>query len=337
MDRTIDFIKIQNQKFESFSKTLIIAEISSNHNNNINIAFKLIDAAKKAGCDAVKFQLFSADKIIQKKLPGWKILKKFELPFEWLFKLKKYSKRRKLLFSVSPFDLDSARKLSKLGIDFFKIASPEIEDLPLVDKIASFKKPTIISTGGAKMSEISLAVEKFREKKHNNFSLLHCVSIYPASVNKLNLRMINSLRKSFNVPIGFSDHSKSMVIPSVAVALGACIIEKHITLNKKSIGPDHNFALEPHELEKMVKYIRETTLAFGNPYKQPIIKNEKKIGRRLVAQKNIKKGKKIKIEDIIVKRAKLNAIKPKDLYKVLSLKLTKNILKDQEITWKHFK
>lgn len=337
MIKEIRIFKIKNKKFESFNKTLIIAEIGSNHNQNFSKAKKLIDIAANSGCDAVKFQLFEADKIIQKKYRGWKILKKLEINKKWLMPLKKYANKKKLFFGISVFDLENLHIIKKLNVDFIKIASTEIQDLLLVEKCSKLKKPLILSTGGATMTDISLAVDIVRE--HNsNFCILHTVSIYPAKVGNLNLQMMKSLSGAFGLPVGFSDHSTSCFIPSIAVTLGACVIEKHITYNKLAKGPDHFFALSPEELKKMIVGVREAEKSFGNIVKQPAIKNERKgLARRIILKKDYFKNEKIKLKDLIIKRGDEKGILALDIEKIIGLKIKFNIKADEVLKWKYFK
>lgn len=329
---------IRGKKFKSFGNVLIIGEIGSNHNHNLKKTFKLIDEAKKAGCDAVKFQLFRANKIIQKKYPGWKILKKLELPVEWLSKLKNYAHKKKLFFSATPFDIEAVKILKKVNVDFYKVSSTEIEDVEMIKEIAKTRKSIILSTGAANLSEISNSLEILRNKKLKNIALLHCVSIYPPEISQMNLNMISSLKNAFHLPVGFSDHSMSLTIPAVAVAMGACVIEKHITLSKKSKGPDHHFSLEPKELRLMVRGIREVELSLGSKIKQPIIKNEKAgLARRIISIKALQKNYKIKKEDCIIKRGNPNGILPIDLNKIIGLTLKRRKKADQEFKWSDFK
>jgi N,N'-diacetyllegionaminate synthase len=338
MYNSIKYFSVKKNTYASKKKVFIIAEIGSNHDNDYIKAIKLIDAAVTAKCDAVKFQLFKADKIIQKKSPGWSVLKKLEMKPGWIAKLKKYCRNKKIFFSVSVFDLDGLELVKKIGLDFYKIASPEIEDYLLIKKISKLNFPTIISTGAAKLSTISKTVELFRASKHNNFALLHCTSNYPTKDTELNLEMIFSLKKSFGIPVGYSDHSKKIYSSIIASAVGACIVEKHITLDKKSSGPDHHFALEPNELIEMVNGIRVCEKAFRNSIKQPVSNNENFLRRKIVARKNIKKNTIISIKHLISKRVKKNiGIKIFDIKKILGLRITKNIKKDQEISWSNFK
>lgn len=334
----IPFFTVKKKKYKSNKKILIIAEIGSNHNNDFDLAIKLINAAIEAKCDAVKFQLFTADKIVQRKSPGWKVLKKLELNKSWIPKLKNYCVKNKILFSVSIFDLDGLKLVKSIGLDFYKIASPELEDYLLVKNISKLYMPTIISTGASKLSTISKTVELFRSSLHKNFALLHCISNYPTNDHELNLGMINSLKKSFGVPIGFSDHGISIYPSIIAAASGASIIEKHITLDKKMSGPDHHFALEPQELKQMVMGIRVSEKAFKNSIKQPVSTNESLFRRKIVAKLDLKKNTKILMKYLISKRVRKEfGIKTFDIKKITGLKLTKNIKKDQEINWDSFK
>ena len=183
-----EIFKVGNIKYKSFNKTFIIAEAGTNHGVNYKKAIKLIDIASSAGCDAVKFQLFTADKIIQKNKPGWKVLKPLELPKKWLINLIKYAHVKKIFFGVSVFDTDSIDFLKKIKVDFLKIASTEIQDLPLIKKSAQTKIPLVVSTGASNIKDIFLACEAIRSY-HNNFSILHTVSIYPPNNHQLNLKM----------------------------------------------------------------------------------------------------------------------------------------------------
>ncbi|MDB4081442.1 N-acetylneuraminate synthase family protein [Candidatus Pelagibacter sp.] len=332
-----EVFKVGNVKYKSFNKTFIIAEAGSNHGGNYKRAIELIDIASSTGCDAVKFQLYTADKIIQKNKPGWKILKTLELPKKWLIDLLKHAHKKKIFFGISVFDTDSIDFLKKIKVDFLKIASTEIQDLPLIKKSAQTKIPLIISTGASNIKDIFLACEAVRSY-HNNFSILHTVSIYPANNHQLNLRMIKSIKTTFGVNTGFSDHSMSPFIPSIATTLGASVIEKHITYSRLAEGPDHFFALEKKELSLMVEGIRESEIALGNSLKQPVIKNERKgLARRIVAKKEIKKNQTVKRSDLIVKRADQKGIHSEDVEKIINLKTTKLIKKDKAIKWEFFK
>jgi sialic acid synthase SpsE len=332
-----EIFRVGNVKYKSFDKVFIIAEAGSNFNGEYKRAIELIDIAADSGCDAVKFQLFTADKIIQKNKPGWKVLKSLELPKSWLSNLMKHAHSKKIFFGVSCFDCDTINFLKKIKVDFLKIASTEIQDLTLIKKAAQTKIPLVISTGASNIKDIFLAYETIR-LYHQNFSILHTVSIYPAKNHQLNLRMIKSIKITFGTNTGYSDHSLSPLIPCIATTLGASVIEKHITYNKFAKGPDHFFSLEKKELSIMVKGIRESEVALGNNLKQPVIRNERKsLARRIVAKKSIKKNQIIKRSDLIVKRADHNGIHSEDLEKIINLRTTKSIKKDGVLKWFFFK
>lgn len=332
-----EIFRINNRYYKSFEKILIIAEAASNHDGDFRKAINLIDIAASTGCDAIKFQMFSADKTIQRSRPGWKVLKSLEIPRNWLPNLLKYAHKKKLFFGISCFDCDSILFLKKLKIDFLKIASTEIQDLKLIKKAAQTKMPLIISTGASDIKDIFLACETVR-LYHNNFSILHAVSVYPAKNYQLNLRMIKSIKTTFGVNVGYSDHSLSSFVPCIAATLGASVIEKHITFNKLEKGPDHFFALEKKELAEMVRGIRESEIVLGNSLKQPVIKDERRgLARRIVAKTKIKANQTIKRSDLIIKRADHIGIHSEDFEKIINLKVTRSIKKDSIIKWKFFK
>lgn len=235
--------------------TFIIAEIGSNHNGKLGIAKELIREAKGCGADAVKFQSIKYDKLYQKTdiAEDTRIQ---EIPEDWYPELIKFCKSEKIYFSSSPTYSEAVDILQELNIDFFKLASPQTYGHPqLIEKIAKTNKPIIASTGYCKLSDIDRAfylINKFNKK----VALLHCVSQYPMKEDDANLEFIRTLKAIYDIPIGFSDHSPNILTSLAAVALGADIIEKHITLDKDSSGPDHAFALEPQEFGKMIGYIR---------------------------------------------------------------------------------
>ena len=328
--------RIKNNSY-SIGNTFVVAEAGSNHNQSLKLAKKLIDIAALAKCNAIKFQVFTADKIIQKKFKGWKILKKLEFNTSWLKYLKKYSNKKKLLFGISVFDVELVKRLKKQDVDFIKIASTEIQDLDLIENAAKKKVPIILSTGASNLVDISNAYECVK-KFNKNFAFLHCVSIYPAKPSQLNLNMINSMRKFLGVPIGYSDHSSSINIPSIAVSKGACIIEKHITFNKKAKGPDHKFSLNENELIQMVRIIRETEASFGKKIKEPAIKNERKnLARRLVTKLSLRHGERIKEKHIVILRADEKGILPADKNKIIGLKINRSKKMNEILKWSDFK
>jgi sialic acid synthase SpsE len=326
-----NYFKIKNHKFYSYEKTLIIAEIGSNHNNKFENIKKMILIAKRAGCDAVKFQLFKAKNLVPVNSRAYHILKKIELPDNWIPKIKRFCNQKKILFACSPFDFNAIRLLKKNKCDILKIASPEIKNLELIAHASKVGIPVIISTGDSNMEIISRAIRvvKFSKLKDNNIALLHCTSEYPAKIKNVNLRMINSLSKKYkNIPIGFSDHSLGIDCAIASVAMGACIVEKHITISRKMSGPDHFFAIEPKELGDMVYKIRNLEKSFGKTEKVRL-PSENTIYICAFAKKKINKNSIILKRDITFKRSRIKGIEFYNLKKVLKKKAKKNFRKDE--------
>lgn len=341
-------IKIGNKNIGENYPTFIIAEVGSNHNRDINQARKLIEIAAECEADAVKFQTYSAETLYSKKttVPDylnekieqksvWQMIKDIELPREWQGELADYSRSHGLIFLSTPFDYKAINELEEINILAYKIASFEIVDLPFLKKIAQTKKPIILSTGMASLGDIEDALGTLREISNVGIALLHCAINYPPNIEDLNLKAIKTLIQAFQVPVGFSDHTMSTYLPSVCVALGASIIEKHYTISRSLKGPDHKFALEPNELKQMIKNIRETEVALGSPIKKMADseKNLYKLARRsLIAKRNIPKGKIIERGDLIIKRPGYG-IAPKFLEIVIGKAAKKDIEEDDIITW----
>lgn len=324
----------------------VIAEAGSNHNRDFETAKKLIDAAKQVGADAVKFQTFSAQglyleskeplRLIGEKEKPFNIMKKIEMPRRWHKPLAEYARKSSLIFLSTPFDEEAINQLDNF-VPAFKWGSPELTDMPLLEKVAKKKKPLILSTGFYGINEVTEAVKWVVDAGNNKIIILHCTGLYPANDEEINLRAITTLRRQFNCPIGFSDHSTSVVIPAAAVALGAKVIEKHFTLNKKSKGPDHFFALEPNELGEMVDNIRKVERSLGSYAKKPVkreITKEKLIRRGITSTAEIKKGERISAEKIITRRTGAGAILPRDYNSILRKKAKKSIKANRVITWK---
>ncbi|MFX1451345.1 MAG: N-acetylneuraminate synthase family protein, partial [Promethearchaeota archaeon] len=265
----------------------------------------------------------------------WELIKTLELPREWLGELADFTRSHGLIFMATPFDYNAIIDLEKIEIIAYKIASFEIVDLPFLKEIAKTKKPIILSTGMSSLGEIEDAINSIKSIGNNDIALLHCGINYPPPFKDLNLRVIQTLKQAFQVPVGFSDHTMSTTIPSICIALGACIIEKHFTLNRSMKGPDHKFALEPDELKLMIKNIRDTELALGSPIKS-IADSEKnlfKIARRsIIAKRDIPKGKQIEKNDLIIKRPGFG-IPPKFLEIVIGRIAKRDIKEDDIITW----
>jgi len=271
-------ISINGRKIGQGLLTFIIAEMSANHNKDYDQAVKIIKAAKEAGADAVKLQTYTPDTITIDskgdyfKIKGtvWEDRYLFDLygeaymPWEWQPKLKKIADDLGITLFSTSYDDSAVEFLEEMDVPVYKVASFEVVDLPLLRRIGKTGKPVIMSTGMATLSEIDEAVKTIREAGCLDLALLHCVSAYPAPPEEMNLKTIPHMREAFGVPVGLSDHTLGITVPITAVALGACIIEKHFTLSRDIPGPDSTFSLEPHEFKSTVEGIRTTEKAIGS-------------------------------------------------------------------------
>ena len=340
-------IKIENRHIGENYPTFIIAEAGVNHNGSLELAKKLVDVAKEAGVDAVKFQTFKTEKIVSKFAPKaeyqikntgnnesqYEMIKKLELTEEEFIELYKYTKEKGLIFLSTPFDFESADFLEDL-VPVYKISSTDLTNLPFLEYIAKKGKPIILSTGMATLGEIEEAVNTIK-KYNEDIILLHCITNYPADFEELNLRAIKTLEEAFKLPVGYSDHSLGIYAPIAAVTLGAVVIEKHFTIDKNLPGPDHKASLNPEELKEMVKAIRLTEKALGDGIKRPTFSEEKikKVVRNiLVANVDIPKGSIIKREMVTIKRPGIG-IEPKYLDIVVGKMAKRDIKKDEVLKW----
>jgi pseudaminic acid synthase len=294
-------------KFLHKNKTYIIAEMSANHNGDLQRAINIIHAAKESGADAIKLQTYTADTLTTDcdneffKIKGgtlwdgrslYELYKEAYTPWEWHQQLKKIADEVEIDFFSTPFDSTAVDFLEDMEIKLYKVASFELIDIPLLEKIASTQKPVIMSTGMATLAEIDEAVRTLRNNGCPEVALLKCVSSYPANPEDMNLRTIPHLAKAFNCITGVSDHSMELAVPVVAVTLGAKIIEKHFTLSRKDKGPDSEFSLEPHEFRLMVDAVRTAEKALGTvSYELTASEHKSKVFRRsLFVVKAIKQG-----------------------------------------------
>lgn len=301
-------ISINDRKIGDKEKVFIVAELSANHNQEYDRAVETIKAMKDVGADAVKLQTYTPDtltidsrnEMFLKKDGLWKgktlyeIYSKAYTPWEWQPKLKKIANDLGMDLFSTPFDHTAVDFLEKMDVPCYKIASFELVDIPLLRKIAQTGKPIIMSTGMATLAEIDEAVRAIREAGGNQLALLKCTSAYPAPPDEMNLRTISHLAEAFGVPVGLSDHTLGIAVSVAAVALGACIIEKHFTLSRKDPGPDNAFSLEPHEFKEMVNAIRTVEKALGKvSYEIKGKQKESRMFRRsLFVVNDMKKGEK---------------------------------------------
>tara|TARA_Y100000590_G_scaffold470735_1_gene668995 strand:- start:2378 stop:3379 length:1002 start_codon:yes stop_codon:yes gene_type:complete len=330
----------------SNKKTLIIAEAGVNHNGSIKNAKKLIDVASDAGADIIKFQTFSPEDIVlrntkkaqyqrkgsKRNQTQYQMLKKLELKFSEHIELFKYCKKKKIEFLSTAFDFKSINLLKKLRLKRNKIPSGEITNYPYLKEIAKISKPILLSTGMSTYREISEALNILKKSK-NYITLLHCNSAYPTPYKDVNLKVLNEMRKRFNLPVGYSDHTLGYEVSLAAVVLGASVIEKHITLNRKMKGPDHSSSLEPSEIKAMVKAIRNIEQSMGHSKKKPTKSEFKNIffsRKSIVAKTNINKGDKFSEYNLTTKRP-AKGLSPMKWTKIIGKKSNRNYKKEDLI------
>ena len=346
MDRIFN---IGDRKIGGNNKTFIITELSANHLHNYDKAVKLIKEAAKAGVDAIKLQTYTADTITINcdneyfqinKGTLWDgrtlydLYKEAYTPWEWQPKLKKIAEEEGLICFSSPFDKTSVDFLESMDVPAYKVASFEITDIPLIEYIASKGKPVIISTGVAGLCDIDEAIKACKKEDNDQIALLKCTSSYPAPYEDINLKTIPNLAETFNVISGLSDHSLGIEVPIAAVALGAKIVEKHLTLSRADGGPDAAFSLEPKELKDMVLAIRNTEKAIGQvdySLNERTLKN-REFSRSLFVVKDIKKGEVLPQDNIKSIRPSYG-LRPKYFNCVLGKKAKLDIKKGTPLSW----
>lgn len=340
----MDRIKLSNRWVGDGQPCFIAVDVGANHNRDLGIAKRLIDKASEAGVDAIKFQVYSAETLYSKKVPQhsyyrkrlWSLIKDIQMPRRWIPKLKEYCDKRKIIFFATPFDFEAVDELEPY-VDFYKVASFELVDLPLIGYIARKKKPVIISTGLANMEEIKDAYITCKEARNDKIIFLQCASLYPASPEIVNLKAMEAIKNAFpDTIVGLSDHTCGIHISLAAIAMSAKIIEKHFTLSRKMSGPDHPFAIEPEELKRLVQQARDIESAIGDGRKlgpRPEELENYQIARRSIHAKiNIPKGTKINRDMLIIKRPSFG-IKPKFIDKIVGRKAKIDIGEDGWITW----
>jgi len=367
-------VDIAGRKVGYGEPVFVIAEAGSNHNQDLRLAKRLIEAAAYAHVDAVKFQLFRADWLYPSNcgpvdtpmgvVDFYEVLRRFALPSEWVRELKAYAEERGLIFLCTPFDEIAVSLLASLSVPAFKIASPELNHLPLLRAVAHYQKPIICSTGLSTLCDIEEALQSIRaEWPAASVILLQCVAAYPLPIEQCNLNVVRTLQEAFGVPVGFSDHTTdNESVPAIAVAAGACTIEKHFTLDHTLPGPDHPFALEPDELRGMVRTIRElesieleeriasisrrlgenrvkTILGHGRkeimPAEQPLYPNDK---RSIHAIKNIRSGETLSRENMRILRSERNltpGLHPRHWTTVLGAVAMQDIPEGMGVKWEH--
>lgn len=328
------------------SRVFVVAELGLNHRGDVNQAVKMIDAAADSGADAVKFQSFQADKLLIPSLnryaqhsgsveSAYNTLRRCELSREDQAKLKRYADEKNIIFFSTPFDEETVDFLDSLGVPLFKIASSDLTYTPLLRKIASKDKPVFLSTGMSFLNEVGDALQVLRESGANEILLMHCVSAYPAPPRNMNLRSLVTLRSYFELSVGLSDHSEGILLPLISVGLGAVVIEKHFTLDKRAPGSDNKCSIDPKDLKQLVSSLRVVEASLGDGRKKPsdIEEEGRLLGRRsVVAAVDIRAHETISPWMITYKRPG-SGLDPRYGEKIIGMKARRNLGKNTILQW----
>lgn len=337
-------------KARSAPRAFIIAEAGVNHNGRLATALRLVDAAKRAGADAIKFQTFRAERIAsaraalapyQRRRLGrsgsqLEMIRKLELSVRDHERIMARCRRIGIVFMSTPFDEDSADLLQRLGVRRFKLPSGEITNKGLLRHVAAKGLPIILSTGMADLAEVSKAVGWIREISKAPLTLLHCVTEYPAPLDQINLKAMATMRDAFGLPVGYSDHTLGIDVSVAAAALGACVIEKHLTLDRRAPGPDHAASLEPAEFKSLVEAVRNVEAALGDGIKRAAaceLRNRVAARRSLVAASDLPAGHRLVRADIEVKRPG-DGLPPEFAERAVGRRLRRAVKRDQVLSRK---
>lgn len=327
----------------------IIAEAGVNHNGDIELAKKLIDMASECGADAIKFQTFKAEESTgrmadkaeyQKKNDGeensqLEMIRQLELPFEAFFELKKYAEERKIDFISTPDGKESLKCLIDIDVPLIKIGSTEVTNIAFLKEIAKTGKPIFLSTGMSRLGEVEKAVDILQESGATKLQLMHCTTDYPTEIEDVNLNAMLTLKNAFQLPVGYSDHTLGFEAAIAATTLGACCIEKHITLSQDMKGPDHKASMPPKEFKEYVQHIRNTEKLLGDGRKRPTKKEMKimpQVRRSILAAKDLEKGT-ILTEEMLCFKRPGTGIAPEYADILIGRELKRNIQKEEAITW----
>ncbi len=343
------YIKISNKKIGPGQPVFIIAEAGVNHNNQLDLALKLVDAAVYAGANAVKFQTFRAEQVVTeagvmadyqkinigKTESQLDMLRKLEFMEDWYPKVIAYCKKNGIIFLSTPHgSFDSIDLLQNLEVPAFKFGSGDLTTLPILEYAAKFNKPIILGTGMATMAEIKEAIKTIKKAGNSKIVMLHCTTNYPCLLEEVNLRAMQTMMKELDVLVGYSDHTIGSQVPVMAITLGALVIEKHLTLDNDMEGPDHKTSSNPEVFKRMVDEVRKVEVILGSSVKKPLpgeVKLQSVIRRSVVAVKDIKEGEKFSRKNVDLKRPG-TGIQPKCYKEILSKVATRAIPKDALLT-----
>lgn len=342
-------MKIQDRRLGKGFPVFIIAEAGVNHNRRLDLALKLVDAVADTGADAVKFQTFRAEQVVteagvmadyQKKNIGktesqLDMLRKLEFSESWYPKVIAHCKKRGIIFLSTPHgSFDSIDLLQKLGVPAFKFGSGDLTTLPILEYAAKFGKLMILGTGMATMTEVKETIKTIKKAGNSKIVMLHCTTNYPCPPEEVNLRAMQTMMRGLDVLVGYSDHTVGSQVPVMAVTLGACVIEKHLTLDNNMPGPDHKASADPTVFRKMVDEIRKVEVIMGSSVKKPLpgeVKLQSVVRRSIVAVKDIKKGEKFSRDNIGLKRPG-TGLASKYFSRIIDKKAVADIKKDSLLT-----
>jgi N,N'-diacetyllegionaminate synthase len=342
-------VTIGGRKIAHGQPAFVIAEAGVNHNGEVALARQLIDAAIEAGADAVKFQSFVAERVISPSAPKaeyqlattdreesqLEMARKLELSADEQRMLHQHCDERGIQFLSTPFDRGSADLLFELGVEAFKISSGDVTNVPFLQYVARYQRPMILSTGMSYLQEVEQALAAMRETGNDQIILLHCVSSYPAPAAETNLRAMQTMASEFGVPVGLSDHTLGITVALAAAALGATVVEKHLTLDKRMSGPDHAASLEPQEFKSMVDGIRVVESSLGNGIKEPVAAeaDTRRVARRsLVLARNLSQGTLLEPEMLDEMRPG-TGIPPACISEVVGRTLKRDLAAGQLLSW----
>jgi len=329
-------IKIAQKTVGSTRPTFIVAEAGLNHNGKLEIARELVKKAADVGADAVKFQSFHTEDFVSKRSEYYQLFKSLELSETDFGQLKNLADEYRIIFLSTAFDLRYVTLLERMGVPAFKVASGDITFTPLLEAVAKTGKPVILSTGAATIGEIHEALSVLGENGCEDVLLLHCLSSYPAPMEQINLRAMPALRDMFGVPTGYSDHSIGITVPIAAAALGASLIEKHFTLDKTMIGPDHALSSEPEEFKRMIEAVRAIEKSLGDGSKRPM-RSEQEVrsaGRRSIVSKSlIKRGDRLDASKMAYKISPVVGLQPSFARIILGKKIRTEKNEDDVLVW----
>jgi N,N'-diacetyllegionaminate synthase len=351
MDGMVEDLFIGSRRIGPGNPCFVIAEAGVNHNGIPQTAHDLVRVAAEAGADAVKFQTFRADSLVTPAAPKaryqmentgaeetqWAMLHRLELPRQVFEDLARDCAERGILFLSTAFDEESADFLNELGMEAFKIPSGELTNLPLIQHCAGFDKPLLISTGMANLTEVEDAVHAASGRRKDRCALLHCLSNYPANPDEVNLRAMSTMERKFKIPVGYSDHTEGIDVALAAVAAGACVLEKHFTLDRSLPGPDHKASLAPEALAELVQRVHGIEKMLGHGRKEPTPSEQEvaRVARRsIVAASDLNHGVTLTREMLAFKRPG-SGLAPKELEGILGRKLNQSLSLGTLIQWSH--